>query len=90
MAKIRRHIIFHGRVQGVGFRWNACCIARQYGITGWVSNNYDGTVEMEAEGTARDIDALVAELQQVRWIDITDIDSREVPLQGGYGFESKD
>ena len=71
MAKIRRHILFHGRVQGVGFRWNACCIARQYGITGWVSNNYD-------------------ELQQVRWIDITDIDSREVPLQGGYGFESKD
>ncbi|MBR3629105.1 MAG: acylphosphatase [Oscillospiraceae bacterium] len=88
MQKIRRHMIFHGQVQGVGFRWNACCIARQYGISGWVRNNYDGTVEMEAEGTPGDLDRLVAELHRGRWIEITEIESREVPVQGGYGFES--
>lgn len=44
------HIIYHGRVQGVGFRATVEKIARKYPVTGWVRNLPDGTVELTAEG----------------------------------------
>lgn len=40
-----------GRVQGVGFRWAIRDRAIALGITGWVRNRRDGTVELHAEGT---------------------------------------
>ena len=43
---VRKHILFSGRVQGVGFRFTACSLARPLGLTGWVKNCYDGDVEM--------------------------------------------
>lgn len=49
-TKIRKHIIFYGRVQGVGFRYYAVQKANQLGLTGWVKNLYDGSVEREVEG----------------------------------------
>ena len=36
MEKIRIHYIFHGTVQGVGFRYKACYSAKNRGVTGWV------------------------------------------------------
>lgn len=39
-----------GRVQGVGFRWNAASVARTLGIKGFVRNMPDGSVYIEAEG----------------------------------------
>ena len=48
---MRRHFILSGRVQGVGFRWRASQIGEMLGLTGWVRNLEDGSVEMEAEGT---------------------------------------
>ena len=48
--KVRKHIFFYGRVQGVGFRYYAVQKANQLGLTGWVKNLYDGSVEMEVEG----------------------------------------
>ena len=47
--KIRKHFYFSGRVQGVGFRFQACRIARSLGLTGYVQNVWDGWVEMEAQ-----------------------------------------
>ena len=47
MSEIRKRIIFHGRVQGVGFRYTAKYLARSLGLTGWVENEYDGTVILE-------------------------------------------
>ena len=44
---IRRHIAFYGWVQGVGFRYRARHAAELYGCTGWVRNEWDGTVTME-------------------------------------------
>lgn len=89
MDKIRKHFIFHGDVQGVGFRWNALHIARKYGVSGWARNLYDGTVEMEAEGTPPDIACLLQELQSARWVNVTYIDEKTIPLHGEYGFEIK-
>ena len=44
---IRKHIVFYGWVQGVGFRYRARHAADLYGCTGWVRNEYDSSVSME-------------------------------------------
>ncbi|MDO5411204.1 MAG: acylphosphatase [Lachnospiraceae bacterium] len=75
----RRHIIFHGRVQGVGFRWRAAITANELGLTGWVRNLYDGTVEMEVQGSITGISYLLHNLQNDRFIEITDIESKQIP-----------
>ena len=84
---MRRHFILSGRVQGVGFRWRASQIGEMLGLTGWVRNLEDGSVEMEAEGPEEDIDRLLQMLQNYRYIDITGMRARTVPEEGGYGFE---
>ncbi len=43
MGEVRKRMIFHGRVQGVGFRYTAKHLAHSLGLTGWVENEYDGT-----------------------------------------------
>ena len=43
---VRKHIIFYGRVQDVGFRYFAVYKARLLGLAGWVKNLDDGSVEM--------------------------------------------
>ncbi len=45
------HLIVHGRVQGVGFRYFARVSAQRAGVVGWVRNREDGTVEVWAEGS---------------------------------------
>lgn len=44
------HAKVYGRVQGVGFRYNTRREARRYGLSGWVRNEPDGTVEVRFEG----------------------------------------
>ncbi len=48
----RCHLLIEGRVQGVCFRMLACDEAVRRGITGWVRNRLDRTVEIVAEGEA--------------------------------------
>ena len=48
-SMIRRQIIFYGRVQGVGFRYKARYMADSLGLTGYVHNEYDGSVKMEVQ-----------------------------------------
>ncbi len=76
---IRRHILFYGRVQGVGFRFYSVSKARQLGLTGWVKNLYDGSVEMEVQGGEREIQELISFLKGRRYIEIVDMDVREMP-----------
>ena len=42
---------------------------------------------MEAEGRARDIDALVDSLENLRWGSVDRIESKNIPVHGDYGFE---
>ena len=46
----RVHVLYKGRVQGIGFRYTAERIAQSSGVTGWVRNLPDGDVEVVAEG----------------------------------------
>lgn len=54
----RLHAIVHGDVQGVGFRYFVQRKAQQLGLSGWVRNNDDGTVELVAEGTRQQLEHL--------------------------------
>ena len=80
MAEIRKHLVFHGRVQGVGFRYTAKHLADSLGLTGWVRNEYDGTVQMEVQGREAMIYKLMEGLNRGMYISIDWIDKKEVPL----------
>ena len=84
--KVRKHIFFYGRVQGVGFRYYAVQKAKQLGLTGWVKNLYDGSVEMEVEGQEELIDQLIIFLQNRTYIWIERIDAKKIPLQQDSSF----
>jgi acylphosphatase len=53
-------IVVTGRVQGVGYRWSAAREADRAGITGFVRNQGDGSVYIEAEGTEEQLNLFVA------------------------------
>jgi acylphosphatase len=85
--RIREHIIFHGRVQGVGFRYQAMYAARSFDLTGWVQNLPDGSVEMEVQGTPAGIGRMMKHLRSGHWIRIDDMDMEEIgTVPGERGF----
>ena len=79
MTIIRKHIVFSGHVQGVGFRWRAARAAGMYGCTGWVRNDWPGTVSMEIQGTEEQIDQVMQAIEKGRFIRIENMDSRIIP-----------
>lgn len=83
---LRKHIIFYGRVQGVGFRYHAKYGADMLGLSGWVRNLYDGSVEMEVQGKEEDIDKLIVLLHQGKYIDITDMKVKNKELGNDISF----
>ena len=86
--KIRRRYHFVGSVQGVGFRYQAMYGARNLGLTGWVSNLSDGSVEMEVQGPVAVIDHMIHNLQKGRWIRIEGMESKVIPVvPGERGFQ---
>lgn len=78
---VRKHFHFTGRVQGVGFRYRAKCAANGMGITGWAKNEYDGSVEMEAQGTEEAINRMLVMINQSDYIVIDAIETSEIPLR---------
>jgi acylphosphatase len=61
---IRYRIIVKGDVQGVGFRFFTQKTALIYGVNGWVKNKYDGSVEIDAEGSECSIAGFIEAIQQ--------------------------
>ena len=78
MEKIRRHIIFYGSVQGVGFRYTARQAANALGLTGWVRNEYDGSVSAEIQGDRDSIQEWLRMVNSGRYIDISHVDMQEI------------
>jgi acylphosphatase len=64
MKQARLHAIVHGRVQGVSFRYYTIQAANRLGLTGWVANRWNGTVETVAEGPRDKLDELLAFLHR--------------------------
>ena len=86
---IRKHYWFSGRVQGVGFRYRACYIASSLGVTGWVRNNWDERVEMEAQGTREDLARMVEMLYRQSFIGIEGVEEKVVPVEVESGFYAR-
>lgn len=85
MDKIRKHFIFYGRVQGVGFRYRAYHSATGYGVGGWVKNLSDGTVEMEAEGYEESIDKMILAIENSHYIVIENLSVKNIkPIGESY------
>jgi acylphosphatase len=56
---IRYRVLISGRVQGVAYRDSCRRMAEQHGVTGWVRNLPDGSVEAVFEGPSEDVSRLV-------------------------------
>ena len=65
--------------RGLGFRYRLSHLAQYYGVTGWVRNEYDGSVSAELQGLAGEIDQMIQQLKQDRYIDITGMDRQNIP-----------
>ena len=89
MAEVRKRMTFYGRVQGVGFRYTAKHLARSLGLTGWVENQWDGTVLMEVQVRETLIHKLMEGLNRNQFISIEWIDIEEIPLGSESSFEAR-
>ena len=85
--QFRKHMIFSGEVQGVGFRYRAFVYAQELGLTGWVINLDDGRVEMEVQGERKQLSRLTDRLRESRWIRILDIEEQSIPVIKERGFQ---
>lgn len=91
---IRKHIIAHGRVQGVGLRFTVTGFAKKYHVTGWVRNLFDGSVEMEVQGAEHRVALFIEELNsdapggnrfiRIRNLDITDVPTVNAAKETGF------
>ena len=77
---IRKHITFYGWVQGVGFRYRTRHAAQMYSCTGWVRNEWDGSVTMEIQGEPENIDQVIMSIERGTYVRIENMDSRIIPV----------
>ncbi len=78
---IRRHIVFYGWVQGVGFRYRARHAADLYSCTGWGKNEWDGSVTMEIQGEEDNIDRVILAIERGTYVRIENMNSRMIPVE---------
>lgn len=57
-------IYFSGRVQGVGFRYSALQVSKEFEVTGFVKNEVDGRVLLEVEGKKSQVNAFIAAIEE--------------------------
>ena len=79
-----RHVIFIGRVQGVGFRYTVHRMAHRHQLTGFVRNLPDGTVEMFTQGPAQDIDDCIQDIKEYFSDYLRETNVQEIPTDPKY------
>ncbi len=77
---VRKHIIFYGSVQGVGFGWRVKNAAEHYSCTGWARNEWDGSVSMEIQGTEEAIESVILAIEKGTFVRIENMDMRDIPV----------
>jgi acylphosphatase len=78
----RVQIKVRGKVQGVGFRWFTQQAAQRYGITGWVHNLPDGSVEAQAQGQEEALSSFSKEIKSGHpYARVESFESHEIALQ---------
>jgi len=75
-----KHLKISGRVQGVGFRYSMSEEAERLGVTGWVRNRRDGTVEAVIDGAPDAVEAVLAWARRgPRGANVTEVEVAEIP-----------
>ena len=83
-------MVFYGSVQGVGFRWRAKNAAEHFSCTGWVRNEWDGSVSMEIQGTEEAIESVILAIEKGTFVHIENMDMKDIPVvDGEYGFRTE-
>lgn len=86
MEKLYRYKFqFFGRVQGVGFRYTCYHAANSVGATGWVKNEWDGSVLMEIQGTQAQIGQVLKMLGNGMFIEIDRTEKTELAVRENEG-----
>lgn len=81
-------MVVRGLVQGVGFRWSTVQQASRLGLSGWVTNRPDGTVELHAEGSPEALDALARWANEgPRHSSVEQVERTSAKVHGHHGFD---
>lgn len=88
MTTIAKHVVVRGRVQGVFFRDSTSREAERHGVTGWVRNLEDGSVEARFEGR----EEVVAEMVELCRVgpprsEVVDVEVSDCEPEDHQGFE---
>ena len=87
---VRRRVVVHGHVQGVFFRDTARREASRHGVSGWVRNTPEGTVEAVFEGDSEAVDRLVGFAEEgPPEAQVERVETFEEEAEGLVGFESR-
>jgi acylphosphatase len=85
---IRRRVIVHGRVHGVGFRVSVARAAQSRGVAGWTRNVSDGTVEVVLEGEPEQVESVIRYCHDgPRGAAVTRVETTAEQPEGVVGFE---
>ncbi len=76
-----KHLLVRGRVQGVGFRYSVYYAAKNRGVTGWVRNRADGSVEIVVQGAPAAVEEMIAWVREGP--DLSRVDHVEVSEASG-------
>lgn len=80
MQRKRVRVVIRGYVQGVGFRASCARQANALGVTGWVRNQWDGSVEALFDGDAAAVDQMIAWCWRgPAMAEVTDVEVTEAP-----------
>lgn len=77
---VRERLLFSGRVQKVGFRFETYELAKKLDLTGWVKNNIDKTVEAEIQGEAAKINFLINYMKSLKRASVHNVVINEIPI----------
>lgn len=80
---VRKKIVFSGKVQRVGFRYEMYTLAEELNLTGWVRNWGHNKVELEVQGEGDKISFLVSHMKSLKRATVTHIEIDEIPIVNG-------
>ena len=87
MGESRKQLRLHGRVQGVFFRAWSAETAQSLGLSGWVRNRRDGTVEMLVQGEEEAVARMIERCRQgppAARVDRIDVEEADESASGGF------
>ena len=85
---VRTRVVAHGRVQGVFFRDSVRRRAQAVGVSGWIRNRGDGTVEAVFEGSPDAVEDVIRfSGEGPRGADVERLERHDEPVEGLDGFE---